>query len=218
MNNKTTAIFAASLLIAACGRSGTDTVYGVPSGTYSVDPAHAYVTFSYLHQGLSYPLLRATHTAGELDFDADVIANSSVSVAIAADSIRTNIDYFDKELASRKFFHADKYPYISFRSDRYEPTDEFHGVLHGQVTIKETTMPVALDVTLNNAMIHPMLDVPVIGFSASGTLKRSEFGLNRFVPTVGDDVTFNIEVEFQQGTNEANSKAADAARNTVKGG
>jgi len=212
------AALAACIGLAACGQGKPDTVYGVPSGTYSVDQAHAYVTFSYLHQGLSYPLLRATTTAGELEFDAIEVANSLVNVAVVADSIRTNIDYFDKELASRKFFHADKYPYITFRSERYEPTDDFHGVLHGRVTIKETTLPVALEVTLNNALIHPMLDVPVIGFSATGSLKRSEFGLDRFVPVVGDDVSFSIEIEFQQGTSEINSTAANAARNTVAGG
>lgn len=217
MSKRILAVFAASVALASCGRGGTDTAYGVPSGTYSVDQSHTYVTFSYLHQGLAYPLLRATKTAGELEFDADDISNSAVNIAVAADSIRTNIDYFDKELASRKFFHADKYPHITFRSDRYEPTDEFHGVLHGDVTIKETTLPVALDVRLNNALIHPMLDVPVIGFSASGALKRSEFGLDRFVPVVSDDVTFNIEIEFLQGTDETNKAAADAVRGSVTG-
>ena len=171
MNRRIIACIATSVLLNACGHGESATAYGVPSGTYSVDPAHAYVTFSYLHQGLSYPLLRATRTAGELEFDANDIDNSAVNIAVAADSIRTNIDYFDKELASRKFFHADKYPHITFRSNRFESTDEFHGVLHGEVTIKETTRPVALDVALNNAVIHPMLDVPVIGF-----WRRARFG------------------------------------------
>ena len=183
-----------------------------PSGTYSVDPSHTYVTISYLHQGLSYPLLRATETAGELEFDADDISNSAVNIAVASDSIRTNIDYFDKELASRKFFHADKYPHITFRSKRFEATDSFHGVLHGEVTIKETTLPLALDVTLNNALFHPMLDVPVIGFSATGSLSRSDFGLDRFVPVVSDDVKLTIEIEFLHGTDDPNRMAAEIAK------
>ena len=212
------ATVAAFIVVSACGQGDSGSDYGIPSGIYSVDPSHTYVTFSYLHQGLSYPLLRATGTAGELEFDANEISNSAVNITVAANSIRSNIDYFDKELASRKFFHADKYPHITFRSERYEPTDEFHGVLHGEVTIKETTLPLALNVTLNNALIHPMLDVPVVGFSATGSLKRSEFGLDRFVPVVSDDVMFNIEIEFLHGTDETNSMAADTARNLAAGG
>lgn len=218
MNKNVIAAIAVSVVLTACSQEGSGTAYGVPSGTYSVDPSHTYVTFSYLHQGLSYPLLRATSTAGQLEFDANEISNSTVNIAVASDSIRTNIDHFDKELASRKFFHADKYPHITFRSEHFEPTDEFHGVLHGEVTIKETTLPVALDVTLNNALVHPMLDIPVIGFSATGSLKRSEFGLDRFVPVVSDDVMFSIEIEFVHGTNEANSTAAETARNLAAGG
>ena len=212
------AAMAASAVLIGCDQEGPGTKYGVPSGTYAVDPAHTYVTFSYLHQGLSYPLLRATGTAGELEFDANDITNSVVNIAVAADSIRTNIDHFDKELASRKFFHADKYPHITFRSTRFEATDEFHGVMHGELTIKETTLPVALDVTLNNALVHPMLDVPVIGFSAGGSLKRSAYGLDRFVPDVSDDVAFSIEIEFLHGTDETNRTAAETARSAAAGG
>jgi len=207
-----------ALLLAACGGSRDETgAAGIPSGTYAIDPSHSYVTFSYLHQGLSFPLLRATSAAGELEFDADNIQNSSVNVAIAADSIRSNIDYFDEELASRKFFNADKYPHITFRSDSYEPVGDSDGVLRGQVTIRGVTRPIELGVTLNDAIIHPMLEIPVVGFSATGSLNRSEFGLARGVPVVSDTVRFQIEIEFLQGSNEASQAAVQAVALSTAG-
>lgn len=207
----------ATLTITACGEtdSGTNAAPedGVPSGIYAVDPSHTYVTFSYLHQGLSYPLLRATSINGELDFDSDDISSSKVSISIAADSIRSNVENFDRELASRKFFNVEKYPNISFSTERYVPSGENEGILYGHVTIRDITRPLELAVTLNNALMHPIFNVPAIGFSASGSLTRSDFGLDRFVPVVSDTVVITIEIEFLRGSNDNSASAAQTARN-----
>jgi len=214
MNRPFIIIALAALALSGCGSSDSGSTSGdsVPSGAYSIDPSHTYLTFSYLHQGLSYPLLRATNINGELDYDAANISNSVVSVSVATDSIRTNIDHFDKELASRKFFNAEKYPHITFTTDSYAAINDSEGVLSGRVTIRNITKPLELAVTLNAAMIHPMLDIPVIGFSASGSLSRSDFGLDRFVPVVSDTVVLNIETEFLLGSNDESSAAAMQAR------
>ena len=206
----------AALILSGCGPDNTGSTSGdsVPSGTYSVDPSHTYVTFSYLHQGLSYPLLRATSINGELEYDSDDMANSSVSISVATDSIRTNIDHFDKELASRKFFNAGKYPYISYTTDSYSVISETEGLLNGHVTIRGITEPLQLAVTLNNALVHPMLDIPVIGFSATGSLARSDFGLDRFVPVISDSVVVDIEIEFLLGSNDGSAAAATRAHDT----
>jgi len=185
---------------------------GVPSGIYAIDPSHTYVTFSYLHQGLSYPLLRATNIDGELDFDKDDISKSKVSISIAADSIRSNVENFDLELASRKFFNVEKYPQITFDTDRYEASSDNEGILHGHVTIRGISQPLELAVTLNNALMHPIFDVPAIGFSATGSLSRSDFELDRFVPVVSDMVIITIEIEFLLGSNDGSASAARIAR------
>ncbi len=83
----------AMLLAAGCsgGDSAPDTGsassgLGIPSGTYAIDPTHAYVTFSYLHQDLSYPLLRATGVDGELALDVDSMENSRAGFPRETDS------------------------------------------------------------------------------------------------------------------------------------
>jgi hypothetical protein len=64
-------------------------------------------------------------------------------------------------------------------------------------------------------MDHPMLNKPVIGFSASGSLKRSDFGLDRFVPMVADQVAISIEAEFLRGSNDASAAAAKLAAEAI---
>lgn len=206
------------VLAAGCsgGDSAPDTVsvdggLGIPSGTYAIDPTHAYVTFSYLHQELSYPLLRATSVDGELALDVAAMENSRADIAIRADSIRTNTSYFDEELASPKFFNAGKYPYITFTSDGYEVISESTGKLYGQVTIRGISKPMVLDVRINGAMMHPMYEKPVIGVSATGYVNRSDFELDRFIPAVADRVDISIEAEFLEGSSETSSAAAALA-------
>ena len=187
---------------------------GIPSGTYAIDPGHARVTFSYNHQGLSYPLLRAVDVNGELELDAQSLERSSVAITVAADSIRSNVDYFDRELASPKFFNAGKFPAITFTADRLTMIDDESGVVDGAVTIRGITKPLSLDVTINGAIEHPMTGTPVIGVSATGWLNRSDFELDRFIPAVSDRVDLGIEAEFVLGSNPASSAAAETARSS----
>jgi polyisoprenoid-binding protein YceI len=211
-------------MLLAAGCSGCDSApetgsasggLGIPSGTYAIDPTHAYVTFSYLHQDLSYPLLRATGIDGELELDVDAMENSRADIAIRADSIRTNTSYFDAELASPKFFNAGRYPYITFTTDRYEVISDSAGKLHGRVTIRGISKPLTLDVRINGAMEHPMLGKPVIGVSASGYVNRSDFDLDRFIPAVADRVDILIEAEFLAGGSETSGAAAALALDTT---
>jgi polyisoprenoid-binding protein YceI len=209
------ALFLVLPLFTSCGQSAAppagDGPIPIPSGTYAIDTSHTYVTFSYMHQGLSYPLLRATDIDGELELDSASMDKSAVSVSVGVDSIRTNMDYFDKELASRKFFHAEKYPYINFTTHSYETISDHEGTLTGFVTIRDITKPLVLSVKINGAMNHPMQNIPVIGFTASGSLDRADFGLDRFVPLVANKVEIKIEAEFLQGSNEGSAAAAQRA-------
>ncbi len=208
------------LLLTACGQGDQPKVQldeglPVPSGTYAVDKSHTYVVFSYLHQELSYPLLRVTDIDGELELDSASMENSKVNIAIAVDSIRTNLEYFDNELASRKFFHAEKYSHITFATHSYKPLNESLGELTGFVTIRGITKPIVLSVTINGAMDHPMLNKPVIGFSATGSLNRSDFELDRFIPAVADKVEVRIEAEFLHGSNTGSSAAVQLTADAI---
>ena len=98
-------------------------------------------------------------------------------------------------MRSADFFDVEQFPAMTFKSTKLEKTGETTGKLHGDLTILGTTKPITLDLTLNQAGIHPMSEEPHVGFSATGSIKRSEFGMIYGVPAVGDDVHIIIEVE-----------------------
>jgi len=96
------------------------------------------------------------------------------------------------------FFDVGAHPEISFMSNSIEKTGDDTLKVMGDLTIKGKAVPVALDVTVHNAMNHPISGKPVVGFSASGQLLRSAFGMGKFVPNVSDEIDLMISAEVGQ--------------------
>jgi len=101
----------------------------------------------------------------------------------------------DKEFQEEAWFNAAKYPNITFKSTKVETKDKKHFKITGDLTVKGVTKPVVLDAILNKQGEHPMAKVPAIGFNATTSFKRSDFGLGNYVPNVGDKITVNITTE-----------------------
>ena len=169
--------------------------YG-PSGTYKNDKAHAYISFSYSHKGLSNPLLRWRNWDATLNWDGDDPTRSTLTVIIQAASIDSGVDEFDGHLRSPRFFDVEAYPEIRFVSTKAEKIEPNRGRLTGDLTLKGQTRPVTLDVTFNKAAEGGEPGTGVLGFSARTMLKRSEWDLGYAVPFVGDAVDIIIEAEF----------------------
>lgn len=166
------------------------------SGEYKSDPTHAYITFSYSHLGYSNPMLRWRAWTGDLDWNAENPGKSSVNVEIDAASVDSGVDKFDAHLKSADFFDVEKHPKITFKSTSLEVTGDNTGVMTGDLTIKDVTKPVTLDVVLNKAADDAMAKGHKLGFSAKGQVKRTDFGVGKYAPMVGDEVDLVIEVEF----------------------
>ncbi|MFC7047663.1 YceI family protein [Emcibacter nanhaiensis] len=170
---------------------------GAPSGTYILEKKHAYLQFSYNHMGASHPIVLFRKFDATLHYKADDPEKSKVKVTIDPNSIDTGMDMFDKELAEKPdFLDAGNYPEITFVATNLEQTGDGKGRMTGDLTIKGVTKPVTLDVTLNKSGTHPMSGQAQLGFSATGTFKRSDFGIGYAVPMVSDELTVTIEVEF----------------------
>ena len=174
----------------------------IPPGNYELDENHAYLTFSYSHLGLSNPQLRFQDFDADLRLDPIALENSSVSVTIDAASIDTAIPEFDEVLRGEEYFDVGSYPEIRFESTSYQPLSDDAGTLTGDLTVKGTTVPVNLDVVINNANVALMTNRPTIGFSATGQLARSDFGLSGMLPMVGDEISIKIQAEFSQPRQE----------------
>ena len=167
----------------------------VPDGSYSVDPQHGYILFSYSHFGLSNPQVGFNKFDAVLDLDAKRPENSKINVTIDASSIDSRVPVFDEHLRGEDFFQTDQYPTISFVATSIESKGDSGYAVTGDLTMKGVTKPITLDASIV-ATMHPFREVPVVGVSASGQLKRSDWNLGAYAPSVSDEVTLSIEVEM----------------------
>ena len=168
----------------------------VPSGKYTLDSSHGYITFTYSHLGFSNPRVGFNRFDTVLDLDSSDPENSSVAVTIDATSIDSRVAEFNSHLNGEDFFNTAEYPTITFESTEIRATGADTFDITGDLTILGTTKPVTLLATINQAANHPMRNVPTVGVSASAALKRSDWGLGAYVPAVSDEVTLSIEVEL----------------------
>lgn len=170
----------------------------VPSGSYAVDPTHAYVNFQYTHLGLSRPMLQFDDFNITLDLDNANVSKSSLTVNIDPKSLEAGSDIWKSHLTGGDYFDVGTHPEITYTSTSIEKTGENTLKVMGDLVIKGESKPVQLDVKLLAAMNHPMSGDPVIGFTASGQLLRSAFGLGKFAPNVSDEVDLMISAEIKQ--------------------
>lgn len=189
---------AAAIAIAITGSAviGQVTTKTVTAGNYKLDKRHAKIVWAVSHMGLS------TYYGQFTDFDATVSldpakpADSKLNVTINVGSVSTNDGQLDTHLKAADFFDAAKFPTATFVSTSVQPTGATTAKVTGNFTLKGVTKPLTLDVTLNGAGPHPMSKAPAAGFSATGTIKRSDYGVSYGIPAVGDNVTLHISGEF----------------------
>jgi len=146
-----------------------------PSGIYKAEAGHAYIAFSYDHQGFSKPILRWGAFDGTINLNAEDPESSTVSVTIPVESIDSG----------------------TFKSTDVNQIVTGSGQLTGDLTIKGITKPVTLNVTLNKVGKNFRSGVDMFGISATGSLKRGDFGLDQYLP-VAEYINLMIEVEFQK--------------------
>lgn len=194
-------LLGATAIVAATGVLVADPA--AAAGTYSFDKAHSEIIFAYDHMGNSRASGEFRVFDGELVLDHDDPSQSRIMVTIDPTGIDTGVEAFDGHLQSADFFDVETYPEITFVSTAVEPTSDTTARVTGDLTIKDNTRPVVLDVTLNYLGEHQLVDfVPdyagmeVAGFSARTTLVRSEFGLGMMAPLVTDEVELIIETEL----------------------
>lgn len=186
-------------LSTGCGRAQETTGFSaVNSGVYRLDQDHSYIVFSYNHLGFSRPRLQFR------DFDATLTLNvenpdaSRLEVTIDAASIDSNVEAFNGHLKGAQLFDVEKFGEIKFSSLSSIQASDVEGEVTGILTIRDQAQPVKLRVTLNKAAKHPRSRNDTLGFSATATVKRSEWGLDLAIPSVGDDVDIVIEAEFEK--------------------
>ncbi len=180
----------AALLALASGAIAAD--------KYTLDPSHSQVVFNYNHLGFSTTYGMFSGFEGEIMFDEADPAASSVSVSMPVMSMFTGWEKRDGHFMSGDFFGASEGDVVTFTSTGIEVTGEATAKITGDLAMNGVTKSVVLDAKLNKADINPMANVPWLGFDATTTVLRSDFGLGAFAPAVSDEVEINISVEAQK--------------------
>ncbi|MGD0866731.1 MAG: YceI family protein [Rhizomicrobium sp.] len=171
-----------------------------PKGAYTLDPQHTQILFAIKHMGISTFYGRLGKASGTIDFDQAAPEKSALRVEIDTSTIDTHVPELDSSVPN-SLFQADKFPTAGFVSTAIAKTGDNTGTVTGNLTIAGVTKPVTLAVTFNGGRgTGEPLQPYRIGFDATATIKRSDFGLTHVIWTgfVSDEVTLLIEAEAER--------------------
>jgi len=158
------------------------------------DKAHTQIGFSILRAGFSNISGWFRKFDGSVVFDPDNVANSVVKATVMTSSIDSGFEARDKHLRSPSFFNVKEFPEMTFASTKIEKTGANTGKMTGNLTMLGVTRPVMLDVTFNKMGVHPRNKKTYAGFSATGMLDRTAFGMKFAAPFISPKVMMRIEV------------------------
>ncbi|MGS2723691.1 YceI family protein [Porticoccus sp. GXU_MW_L64] len=162
---------------------------------YVGDNSHTEVIFKINHLGFSTTYGRFTNVDSELLYDAENPANSKVSAIIYTDSVDLGHGPKTDHIKASDFLNAAQFPNITFASTEVKAVADNQLQITGDLTILGVSKPVTLQVTINKIGKHPIYQSDAIGFSATGKLDRTDWGVSAYAPMVGKEVSFNIEFE-----------------------
>lgn len=173
------------------------------AATYTFVKDYTSVRISWSNLGMSRQSARVMDITGTVEFDPTAPNASRVDVLMRASSLWTGVPAFDELLKSIEYFDVQRHPTIRFRSSGARQLSDRTGELTGELTVMGISKPVTLNVVWNFSGEHPLAtvnpnykDVFVSGFSATGVLRRSDWGLTRAVPLVSDEIELTIETEL----------------------
>ena len=191
--------FIAALLGAApaLAQVTTTSPASVKAGTYTVEPSHTRIAFAVSHMGFTTWFGDFTTPTGTLTLNPAKPAASSLIVSVPVASVSTTNTKLDGELKEADWLDAAKYPTATFKADKISATAGTAKVA-GTLTLHGVTKPVVFSVKFNGAGVNPLDKAYTVGFEVRGQIKRSAFGVTKYVPLVGDDVDLIISAAFEK--------------------
>ena len=170
----------------------------VRAGAYKLESSHARVVWRVNHMGLSEWFGDFSHATGAAHLDPHDPAANSVEISIPAGSVSTTNGVLDGELKSSAWFDAAAFPAITFKSTAVKIDGPGKAEVLGDLTLHGVTRPVALRVTFHGAGLNALSRRYTVGFDATTSIKRSDFGVKAYLPAIGDDVDIEISAPFEK--------------------
>ena len=189
------------LALAACGRllpahNQTLDPARLEAGAYRLHPQHVALLWKVNHLGFSTFVGRFNRVDATLDFDPDDPARSRLEAVVDTASVDSRLPDLDATLRGSGWPDASDHPQAMFRSTAIEVTRPASGPVSGELTLRGVTRPVTLEVTFNGGADNLLTGRYTLGFAATTTLRRSEFGITNLVPAIGEEVELELHVEF----------------------
>ena len=169
----------------------------VAAGTYTVDNHHAQVQWTVNHFGFNDYFGIFGQPTGTLTIDPAKPNDAKVSVTLPVAELATSRADLTKHMLTPDFLDGAKFPTAKFESTKVEATGT-KAKITGNLTLLGVTKPVVLDAEFTGAGNNPMSQKATIGFKATTAIKRSDWGMTKFVPFVSDDVKINISIAFEK--------------------
>jgi polyisoprenoid-binding protein YceI len=195
-----TAVLAASFAVSApiIAQQANPNAAQIQAGAYALDASHTLVRFTVDHFGISEFFGTLPGATGTLSFDPKALAATKLDVSVPVASVSTTNKTLDEELVSADWFDAAKYPTMRFVSTKVTKTGANTADVTGNLTLHGVTKPVTLKAKFKAANVNPMKKVYTLGFNATGTIKRTEFGVSKYAPLVSDDTQIAITAAFEK--------------------
>jgi polyisoprenoid-binding protein YceI len=168
---------------------------------WALDPTHSEINFKIKHLMITNVSGSFSKFDASIESDDDNFTNSVVSFSADVNSINTNNEQRDGHLKSGDFFNAETYPTIKFESTKFEKSNDGNFSVSGDLTIKDVTKSVTLDVELGGITKDPWGNTKA-GFTITGKINRTHWNLswNAALETggvmVSEEVKINAEVQF----------------------
>jgi polyisoprenoid-binding protein YceI len=202
MMMKRSLIGAGPVLLAFCAalpatQAPASDLGSIKAGSYKVESYHTQVGFSISHFGFTNYYGLFSGATGTLQLDSARLSAAKLDISLPVGSITTTVAQLTDELKGDKWFDTAKFPTATFASTKVVPTAKGATVI-GNLTLHGVTKPVVLEVHFIGAGINPIDKAYTVGFEATGTIKRSDFGVTTYVPAISDEVQLNIAGAFEQ--------------------
>jgi polyisoprenoid-binding protein YceI len=169
----------------------------VKAGVYKVEPYHTEILFSVSHFGLSNFSGVLSGASGSLKLDPAKPENSKLDVTVDAATVLTPVQKLTDELKDAEWLDAGKFPKASFVSTKVIPTGVNEATIDGELTLHGVTKPVTLKAHFVGAGVNPIDKAYTVGFDGQGVIKRTDFGVTKYAPMIGDEVHLTIHAAFE---------------------
>ena len=190
------------LLITSCGQlikpNLDKEIANLKSGEYKVDPKHTRLLFKANHLGFAKYVGRFNEFEANLDFTPENMDQARLSARVDMSSVDLNAEKLEQTLKGSAWFNVERFPYASFETTSARLVNENTAVFTGDMTFLGKTAPIDIEVKFNGGGMNVLTASYTIGFEAHGRFLRSDFGLDNFIPAIGNTIELEIHAEFKR--------------------